>query len=348
MVASPPGLAQRDRQWPSPAPLSLTPTRGAPRRRAASGGGTRPEPGPPHCSPRFSRQNRPRHGGPRPPPRPPPLTMREPRSTPPGRIEGLRRLPPLHLPRSRPLSGCRDEGPKGMSGSGSARGGSSGASRLTGFPAGQSGRPASRVPFGDWSAAEATGRTASPGVSCMRGGGFGKENGSGCGEAVAAAAAESPPDILTAGPSRREFFSASLRVGARRGPGGWREAPAQKRRLAGLGRGSRRAEALPGESGPLPAVDGARARRAAELARGETAAAGAERRARWERAHVGRGRGAGSWAAPRTSEGGGETAGAFLAARSSKPGSVVRSPPPPCGRWYAPPRRVGLIVRPPP
>lgn len=135
--------------------------------------------------------------------------MREPRSTPPGRIEGLSRLPPLHLPRSRPLSGCRDEGPKGISGSGSPRGGSSGASRLTGLPAGQSGRPASRVLFGDWSAAEATGRTASPGVSCMRGGGFGKENGSGCGEAVAAAAAaESPPDILAAGLAAKEFFSA--------------------------------------------------------------------------------------------------------------------------------------------
>lgn len=135
--------------------------------------------------------------------------MREPRSTPPGRIEGLSRLPPLHLPRSRPLSGCRDEGPKGISGSGSPRGGSSGASRLTGLPAGQSGRPASRVLFGDWSAAAATGRTASPGVSCMRGGGFGKENGSGCGEAVAAAAAaESPPDILAAGLAAKEFFSA--------------------------------------------------------------------------------------------------------------------------------------------
>lgn len=130
-------------------------------------------------------------------------------------MEGLSKLPPPHLPRRRPLSGCRDEGPKGISGSGSPRGGSSGASRLTGLPAGQSGRPASRVPFGDWSAAEATGRTASPGVSCMRGGGFGRENGSGCGEAVAAAAAESPPDILAAGSASGSPFPPALAAAGR-------------------------------------------------------------------------------------------------------------------------------------
>lgn len=135
-----------------------------------------------------------------------------------------------------------------MSGSGSPRGGSSGASRLTGFPAGQSGRPASRALFGDWSAAEATGRTASPGVSCMRGGGFGKENGSGCGEAVAAAAAESPPDILAAGPAVRSS-SPPLLASATGTAGGGKDPGGRERPRAGAGEPQRKGGSLGRERG---------------------------------------------------------------------------------------------------
>lgn len=265
--------------------------------------------------------------------------MREPRSTPPGRMEGLSRLPPLHLPRSRPLSGCRDEGPKGMSGSGSPRGGSSGASKLTGFPAGQSGRPARRVLFGDWSAAEATGRTASPGVSCMRGGGFGKENGSGCGEAVAAAAAESPPDILAAGPaagsSSPPLLASTLGAAGGRPP----EAARTKRMERGPAPGGSCGAKAAFPTGPAASRGASRRDRAAAgggrgagpagrgAGAGGSGCGGAERRGRWETAHVGRGRGARSRAAPAAPEGrGGKAPSAFSAAFSSRPRGGGRAP----------------------
>lgn len=110
--------------------------------------------------------------------------------------------------------------------------------------------------------------------------------------------------------------------------------------------GLRRAEAPPGESGQLPAGDGAQARRAAELARGEAAAAGAERRGRWERDHVGRGRGAGSRAAPGAPEGRGWGAQLLLCRLLKQAGRWRSLSPPPCGRWYAPARRRGRGVRP--
>lgn len=79
--------------------------------------------------------------------------MRPPRSAPvPGLIVGLRLLRrrplPLHIPTRSDLSGWRPLGPK-VKGCPALRGGISGANKLTGFPAVQSGCAADTQLFGD-------------------------------------------------------------------------------------------------------------------------------------------------------------------------------------------------------
>lgn len=96
--------------------------------------------------------------------------MRPPRSAPvPGLIVGLRLLRrrplPLHIPTSSDLSGWRPPGPK-VKGCPALRGGTSGANRLTGFPAVQSECASDTQLCGDWPPA-----SASLGVACMEGGG---------------------------------------------------------------------------------------------------------------------------------------------------------------------------------
>lgn len=94
--------------------------------------------------------------------------MRPPRSAPvPGLIVGLRLLRrrplPLHIPTSSDLSGWRPPGPK-VKGCPALRGGTSGANRLTGFPAVQSECASDTQLCGDWPPA-----SASLGVACMEG-----------------------------------------------------------------------------------------------------------------------------------------------------------------------------------
>ncbi|XP_038606816.1 ADP-ribosylation factor-like protein 6-interacting protein 6 [Tachyglossus aculeatus] len=113
--------------------------------------------------------------------------MRPPRSAPvPGLIVGLSpspppappplRLRPPHMPTRSGRIGCRPPGPK------RPRGGSSGASRLTGFAAGQSGRAAGPQPGADWPSAGAWGE-GKAGLIALAGARARREGGEGTGGA---------------------------------------------------------------------------------------------------------------------------------------------------------------------